>query len=194
MANLFLSWDEAKGEQLPHYCVSCGAPAAEWADWRLCHTRQHVFSIEYTYVDVAMPVCPEHRNLRAFLIPRIGVRKIFEDGVELSRLSPGFVDAVWDYREEREFQERQSHRSLGRSHSRNEDYVDYEEDDYENYEEDRYEPRRLPRRSRPYRYARSSSDSSLGKYILIAIAIFLLAPFLLMVIFMLLGLLMAFAI
>ncbi|MCA9067815.1 MAG: hypothetical protein KDA84_02770, partial [Planctomycetaceae bacterium] len=61
MANLFLSWDEAKGEQLPHYCVSCGAPATEWADWRVCNSRHLVFSIQHTYVDVVLPVCPQHR-------------------------------------------------------------------------------------------------------------------------------------
>ncbi len=102
MAELFLTWEEAQDEQLPHFCVSCARPATDWADWRICHARHGLFSSDYTFVDVTLPVCPQHRNLEGFLRPRIVAREVYDDGLLLGRVSPGFVEAVWDDRDVRE--------------------------------------------------------------------------------------------
>jgi hypothetical protein len=183
MADLFLTWDELQGEQLPHYCVSCAAPATEWADWRICQSRHRVFSIDYTYVDVTLPVCPSHRKLNWFLLHRVVARDIQPDGVLVSHVSPGFVEAVWDYRNQAEAQPIQA---APRSFAPPLRSTDYEEEDYEDYS-----PHPLPRqRYGPGRYDHSPPGWSVGKIVLIVLAVIFFAPCGVFLLFALLGLLL----
>lgn len=164
MADLFLTWDEAQGEQLPHYCVSCAAPATEWADWRVTKTDQRIFSIQYTHVDVTLPVCPQHRDKSWIYWRRVIVKQIQDDGIVLGHVSPGFVEAVWDYRDETESQPPQppARRMAPRSH-RSEFVDDYEEP--------------LPRHpSRHGRYAPAPARWTPGKIVLMTLIVLLLAP------------------
>jgi hypothetical protein len=175
MADLFLSWDEAQGENLPHYCVSCAAPATEWADWRICKTQNHIFSIQYTYVDVTLPVCPEHRKPSWVFLRRVIAREIHDDGVVLGHVSPGFVEAVFDFREDQEPQP--AFAPARRPNRRNHEAEDYGEPP----------PRRLPRYARD---VRSPSGWTAGKIILLVFIVLLFAPCTLMVLFgVLMGLL-----
>lgn len=183
MADLFLTWDEAQGEQLPHYCVSCAAPATEWADWRICKSQNRIFSIHYTYVDVTLPVCPQHRTMSWIFLRRVVVREIRDDGVVVGHVSPGFVEAVWDYRDEQESQPPPSpiRRVASGPRSRQ---SDFDEDD-----DDRL-PRRRPRQDR---YAPTPSGWTPGKIILLVFIVLLLAPCALVPLLMLLaGMLRAF--
>jgi hypothetical protein len=184
MADLFLTWEEAQGEQLPHYCVSCAQPATEWADWRICHSRHRVFSIEYTHIDVTLPVCPRHRNLNWFFLHRVVARKVDAEGVLLSHVSPGFVEAVWDYREQ---MERGS--DVGPSHGFSPAGSwgpDFEEESYESYE-----PNLLPRRQYGQdRFVPSPPIWSAAKIFLIVLAALFFAPFVLLMMCGLLALLL----
>lgn len=181
MADLFLTWEEAQGERLPHYCVSCAAPATDWADWRICKTQHRVFSHDYTYVDVTLPVCPEHRNLHWIPLYRVNAKEIFDDGVVLGHVSPGFVEAVWDYREQRERQSFQTEPpSLRSSSSRRQ--ADFQEHGI------------LPRTR--YVQGRSEGGSfawTAQKFILIVLALLFLAPCGALLAFGLLGLLLKLA-
>ena len=174
MADLFLSWEEAQGELLPHYCVSCAAPATEWADWRICNARHRVFSIDYTYVDVTLPVCPKHRKLNWFFLHRVVAREIHEDGVLLSHVSPGFVEAVWDYRDQLERGEVSAPAFASPR-------WDSEED---------YEPKSLPHRHyRHERYSQPSPGWSAAKIVFLVLAALFFAPFVLLMMCGLLALL-----
>jgi hypothetical protein len=161
MADLFLTWDEAQGELLPHYCVSCAAPATEWADWRISKARLHIFTTHCQYVNVTLPVCPEHRKPSWIFLYRVVAREVHEDGVVLGHISPGFVEAVFDYRDDVEsgFAPLSACRSPRH---------DYEVDDFEEPP-----PRRLAR------YAPNVPIPSAwtpGKIILLVFVVLLFAP------------------
>jgi hypothetical protein len=184
MADLFLTWDEARGEQLPHYCVSCAAPATEWADWRICQTQYLFLSTRYTYVDVTLPVCPQHRNLHWFILQRVVARRIQNDGVVLGHVSPGFVEAVWDYRDDMETRPRPAPAPRFAPAPRTRT-VESEEHDYEEYS-----PKSLPRkRYANGRYNQPAAGWSFGKIVLVVMAVLFFAPCGAIILFALLGLL-----
>lgn len=175
MADLFLTWDEAQGEQLPHYCVSCAAPATEWADWRICQTRYELLCNRYTNVDVTLPVCPRHRNLSWFLLNRVVAREILDDGVVLGHVSPGFVQAVWDHRDEHEGRPVSSRRAIG--------FEGDSEDDVP-----KSLARRHPGRSR---YVEPLPGWSLARLVLVGLAGLFFTPVVLLMACGLLGLLLS---
>ncbi len=154
MAELFLTWDEAQREDLPHYCVCCAVPATEWADWQICQSSHHMFSHRYTYVDVALPVCPQHRKLHWIPLYRVNIKKIEDDGLIINHVSPGFVQAVWDYRDDKEARYAQApepQNFASSPHSPYPDEYDYEPEQEYDYAED-YVPRQPsygPQHGRP---------------------------------------------
>jgi hypothetical protein len=171
MADLFLTWDEAQGEQLPHYCVSCARPATEWADWRICKTEHHVFSIQTTHINVTLPVCPQHRNLSWIYWRRVIAKQIQDDGIILSHVSPGFALAVWDYREEMESQPGPVHQAASVPRSRR---SEFEDEFHESL------PRHRPRHDR---YVQTPSGWTPGKIVLLVFIVLLLAPCTLILLF-----------
>lgn len=183
MADLFLTWEEAQGERLPHFCVSCAAPATEWADWRISKSRHGVFSDRDRFVDVTLPVCPQHRNLHWITLYRVNAREILDDGVVLEHVSPGFVEAVWDHRDQRDGQPRQSEATASPS-SRRPRIADFDD----------YDSAALPRRRYVHRsYEAGSIARTVQKVILIAIAVMFLLPCGAMLAFALLGLILKLA-
>jgi hypothetical protein len=118
-------------------------------------------------------------------LQRVVARRIQGDGVVLGHVSPGFVEAVWDYREDAETRQTQPPvRSFAPSpRSRR---TDFEDGDYEDYS-----PKSLPRQHYGHgRYEQSSPGWSAGKIVLIVFAVLFFAPCGVIFVFALLGLLM----
>ncbi len=188
MADIFLTWEEAQGELLPHVCVCCAEPATEWADWQICHAQARLLSVLYTYVDVTLPVCPRHRSLSWNPFHRIVARKIESDGVILSRVSPGFVEAVWDNRDSRDgraasepYVSPQPSAADPRPRPAFSELDAAEFDDFDDFTSRRY----APQRSRP----QPATGWSIAKIVLIVLAFIFLAPCALVMFFTCLALL-----
>ncbi len=151
MAVVYLNWHEAGEGELPAVCISCGAPATHVATRRLSVSRHHLFSIHTRYATVRLPVCRQHLRPAWVYWSRVVATEITQDGIKLKHVAGEFVDALWDYREDREDRPRRRHRA------------DPEEDDWE-------EPRtRRPGRRRLQEYDPAPLDlgGTLGKMVLI---------------------------
>jgi hypothetical protein len=102
MAKIYLNWREAQLGGLPMVCATCGDDATDRVDRKLVTVRPGFFCIIRRTVKVSLPYCLRHRvaSWNAFL--RVTARSIGEDGITLGQVSRDFVDAVWDYRDNRD--------------------------------------------------------------------------------------------
>ena len=105
MAEVRLSAREAQDGDLPPVCVTCGARATETVSRTVAVERHQLFSVRVTSTTVALPVCRQHRQASWVYWKRPVAKEITDTSVTLKHVSPRFVRALEDYRDDRDVEE-----------------------------------------------------------------------------------------
>jgi hypothetical protein len=99
MATIRLSAYEVQCGRLPMVCVRCGRDASDQMEWRLSAIQHYIIYRVRTTISVVLPACPEHRTQGLFIWSRVVAKHIDQRGVTLGNVSPYFLDAVEDFRD-----------------------------------------------------------------------------------------------
>jgi hypothetical protein len=102
MAEVRLSAHEAQDGDLPPVCITCGARATEIVDRKVSVERHQLFSVRVTSTTVALPVCRQHRRASWVYWKRPVAKEITETSITLKHVSPRFMRALEDYRDDRD--------------------------------------------------------------------------------------------
>jgi hypothetical protein len=114
LASIRLDWREAQEGDLPMVCATCGDDATEMVDVKLTKLKPRILVNIRQWTNVLLPCCPAHRtpSWNGFL--RVKATAMDEHGITLVQVSPDFVAAVQEYRDDPDaYERRERNRAAG---------------------------------------------------------------------------------
>jgi hypothetical protein len=139
MSQILITWPELQALDFPRVCFACGARATRVDSWKFSVVSHQLFSTLTRYQTVEVPVCPDHWNNRK--LGGVKATRFTDDGIWFKNVSPDFIEALWDHREEMDRAERRLRREM----------EELGEADPESRGVDRWGRRLAPPRPRPRR-------------------------------------------
>ncbi|MBM4070589.1 MAG: hypothetical protein FJ271_16780 [Planctomycetes bacterium] len=110
MSQILITWPEFQALDFPKVCFACGARATRVDSWKFSVVSHQFLATVTKYHTVEVPVCPDHWNHRR--LGGVKATRFTDDGIWFKNVSPDFIEALWDHREDMDRTERRLRREM----------------------------------------------------------------------------------